>query len=92
METTYTPAFKAQVALEAIKEQETLEALAQRFNIPAALILEWKQHFIESAGQLFDRKKAGTTARPSIRQLTAKLKRLEQDRDFLKYALKKLEK
>ncbi len=39
----HSAAFKAQVALEAIKEQETLSELAKRFEIHPQMISNWKR-------------------------------------------------
>ena len=51
----YSSEFKAKVALEAIKEKETLAALAKRFDISPSKITEWKDEFLKNAtiGYLF---------------------------------------
>jgi transposase-like protein len=41
----YSSEFKAKVALEAIKEKETLAALAKRFDVSPSKITEWKDEF-----------------------------------------------
>ena len=44
--TKHSPAFKAKVALEAIKEAETLSELAKRFDVHPQMISNWKREFI----------------------------------------------
>jgi transposase-like protein len=42
----HSAAFKAQVAIEAIKEQQTLAELAKRFEVNPQMISNWKREFI----------------------------------------------
>ena len=58
--TKHTPAFKAKVALAAIREQETVPALAKRFGIHPNQIYKWKKEFIENAGRAFERQADGS--------------------------------
>ena len=51
----YSSEFKAKVALEAIKEKETLAALAKRFDISPSKITEWKDEFLKNASQAFEK-------------------------------------
>ena len=52
----YSAAFKAQVAIEAIKEQETLHELAKRFDLHPQMISKWKQEFISRGSEIFSTK------------------------------------
>jgi len=45
----FTPAFKAQVVLEAVKERHTLAELAMRYEITSAQIASWKRQLDENA-------------------------------------------
>lgn len=45
--------FKAQVALEAIKERKTLAELAQQFNLHPNQISNWKQELVSSVASIF---------------------------------------
>ena len=47
--TQHAPAFKAQVALEALKGEETAVALASRFGVHPTMIHEWKRALLEGA-------------------------------------------
>ena len=52
----YSAAFKAQVAIEAIKEQETLGELAKRFDLHSQMISNWKREFISRGVEIFSTK------------------------------------
>ena len=43
----YDAKFKAKVALEAIKERETLNKLAVKYEVSPVMISRWKKEFIE---------------------------------------------
>lgn len=86
----FTAAFKAQVALEALKERQTLAALAEKFQLHPNQISQWKQEFMENSQLVF----AGAVGKEKEEQvnleaLYAKIGQLEMERDFLKKSLKK---
>jgi transposase-like protein len=45
MKRKFSAAFKAQVAIEALKEREILAELSARFEVHPAMISKWKQYF-----------------------------------------------
>jgi transposase len=45
--------FKAKVALEAIKEQQTLAELAKRYKVHPTQISTWKKHLLEHSAEVF---------------------------------------
>jgi transposase-like protein len=49
----HTPAFKAKVALAAIKGEKTLSELAQLFDLHPSLITQWKGQLQEGAWEVF---------------------------------------
>ncbi len=55
MRKSYDKVFKAKVALEAIKEAETLQELAKKFDIHPNQISLWKKQLLENASDLFER-------------------------------------
>ena len=59
----HSPAFKAKVALEAIKGERTLTELAQRFDVHPNLITQWRAQLLEGASrrrQCHARRRGGT--------------------------------
>ena len=86
----FTAAFKAQVALEALKERETLAALAARFELHPNQISQWKQEFVANSQLVFSGAVEKEKEDPvNLDTLYAKIGQLEMERDFLKKSLKK---
>jgi transposase len=88
----FSAKFKAQVAIEALKERESMAELAKRFEIHPNQISTWKKEFLERADQAF----GGPSAAPGLTeleqerdQLYRKIGELEMQRDFLKKNLLK---
>jgi transposase-like protein len=84
-------AFKAKVALEALKEKDTLAELSKRFEVHPTMIGKWKQDFVERAASVFDKSsESDLEEKIDPDQLYAKIGRLELENEFLKKSLKKL--
>ena len=49
----HTPAFKAKVALAAIKGELTLAQLAEHFDVHPNQITQWKAQLLEGAAEVF---------------------------------------
>jgi len=49
----YSPAFKAKVALAAIKGEASLAELAQRFDVYAHQIGQWREPLLNGAATVF---------------------------------------
>jgi len=84
---THNPAFKAQVALAAVREDRTLAELCEQFELHPNLITEWKRQLLERAAEVFD-----TGSRPdpvNLAPLHAKIGQLALENDFLEGALTK---
>jgi len=77
--------FKAKVALEAIKGEQTLVELAERFEVHPNQIAEWKKLLMERASEIFDKRKP--SKEPDIKELHAKIGQLAMENDFLSVAL-----
>lgn len=85
---THSPAFKAKVALAAIKSDETLSQLATRFGINANLIVKWKKQLLEQSAEVFASGKGLAPDRESeIKSLQAKIGEITMENDFLSKAL-----
>ena len=87
----FSAAFKTKVALEAIKEKETLQQLASKFEVHANQITQWKREFLESAEDIFSKKKSDKKSNDEQEKdvLYSKIGRLQTEIDFLKKVLGK---
>ena len=82
----YSNAFKTKVAIEAIKEKATIEALAQRFGISPMKVVGWKEELLSNAEQAFekptDAKKELKKVKSENDRLYKKVGQLTVDCDF----------
>lgn len=81
--------FKAKVALEAIKGEQTLVELASRFQVHPNQIAEWKKQLQDRASEIFDKEKK--SKEPDIKELHAKIGQLAMENDFLSIALGRID-
>ncbi len=81
----HKPAFKAMVALEAIKGERTVAELASQYKVHPTQIHQWKRALLEGAPDLFERgrKPESETGPEQIKDLHAKIGELTVERDFL---------
>ena len=86
----HSAAFKAKVALAAIKGEETLAQLATRFDLHPNQIVQWKNQLLERAAEAFDGSGATAEPGPDIKSLHAKIGQLALENDFLVGALGRL--
>ena len=87
---THTPAFKAKVALAAIRGENTVAELAQHFDVHPNQITIWKSQLETSASEIIG-PGGGTPATPvvDVKSLHAKIGELTLENDFLEQALTK---
>ncbi|WP_010336384.1 IS3 family transposase, partial [Sphingobium yanoikuyae] len=80
----HSPAFKAKVALAAVKGEKTLAELAQQFDVHPNQITTWRSQLLEGAAGVFGSDNASETAEPpvDVKTLHAKIGELTLANDF----------
>lgn len=81
----YSAAFKAKVALEAIRGEATVAELVSRHGVHQTLINTWKRQAIEGMAGVFSNKAEAAAAEreDELEKLHAKIGQLVVERDFL---------
>ena len=86
----HTPAFKAKVALGALKNDRTIVQLAEQFDVHPNQIATWKDQLIDGAADVFERGgNAAVQPAVDVKSLHAKIGELTLENDFLEGALTK---
>jgi transposase len=87
----HSPAFKAKVALAAVRGEKTLTELAQQFDVHPNQITQWRSQLLEGAAGVFGSETNVVAAAPviDVKTLHAKIGELTLANDFLEGALVK---
>ena len=87
----HTPAFKAKVAIAAVKGERTIAQIAEHFDVHANQVTTWKAHLEGGAADVFGAGGSPAPAAPSVdvKLLHAKIGELTLENDFLEGALTK---
>ena len=88
----FDSSFKAQVAVEALKERHTLSELAVKFDLHPNQISQWKQEFLENSSLVFEQKPklSKSESDVDVDKLYSKIGELQMEKDFLKKSLARL--
>ena len=87
----YSPDFKAKVAMEAIKGEETIAELAIRFEVHPTQITKWKKELVAGAANIFgaDPNKKMKDEKGLINQLYQQIGQLKVEKDFSEKGLER---
>jgi transposase-like protein len=77
------------VALAAVKGEQTITELAQKFDVHPNQITQWKTQLLEQASTIFEQGAASKEPSVDIKTLHAKIGELSLENDFLEGALTK---
>ena len=83
--------FKAQVAIAAIKEQQTMEEICKKYAVHPTQANLWKKEFLANAAQLFDKENKHIEQADNekmLQELYAQIGQLKVENDYLKKKLK----
>lgn len=87
----HSPAFKAKVALAALRGEKTLTELSQQYEVHVNQITTWKNQLLEGAAGIFGADKTPAGEAPvDLKRLHAKIGELALANDFLEGALAKV--
>ena len=88
MKKVYTPAFKAQVALELLKEEKTLAQLSAQYGVHANVLRDWRAQALKGLPTVFERQndvaERKATHAQQLEDLYAQIGRLTTQLNWLK--------
>lgn len=85
----FSAEFKAKVALEAIREQNTISEIAAKHQLHPNQITQWKKQFLDNSASVFSSGKAdsNTDHEEEMAKLYQQIGKLQVANDFLKKKL-----
>ena len=86
MRKSYSGKFKAKVAVDAIREQETVTEIAAKYQIHRAILARWKKEAVEGLPNIFSTGKAreNKDQQQLIDELYKQIGQLKVENDWLK--------
>jgi transposase len=82
----HSASFKAKVALDALKGNQTIVEIAERYQVHPNQITDWKKQLLEHADEVFSKDRP-TDQGANVKDLHAKIGQLSMENDFLSVAL-----
>lgn len=83
----FTSEFKAKVAMEAMKNQQTLQELSSQYEVHPNMVSQWKKELHERAYEIFSQSKPVLKERNSSTELYEQIGRLQVENAWLKKKL-----
>ena len=80
----FSAEFKKRVALEALRERDTVQAIAARYEVHPNQVSAWKRQAVDGLEEVFSSAttKASAEHETKVRDLHAKIGELTVERDF----------
>ena len=85
----HSAAFKAKVALAAVKGDKTVVEIAQQFEVHTTQVTDWRRQLLERAAEVFGGAPESSGPPVDLKVLHAKIGQLALENDFLEGALTK---
>lgn len=85
----HSPAFKAKVALDAVRGDRTIAEISQKHDVHPNQVTEWRRQLLEGAAEVFGAGTASAAPAVDLKALHAKIGQLALENDFLEGALTK---
>ena len=87
----HSPSFKAKVALEAMKGEETVSQLAARYEVHPNMVTKWKKALQDEAASIFgeDHARKKKQDETLVAQLYQQIGQLKVEKDFLENVLRR---
>ena len=86
----FTAEFKARVALEALRERDTIQVIAARYELHPNQVTTWKRQAADGLREVFSGgagRKVAKEHEAKVRDLHAKIGELTVERDFFRRGL-----
>jgi len=87
----HSPSFKAKVALEALKGEQTIAEIASRYEVHPTLVTKWKKVLQDEAASIFGEDHTRKKKRDEnlVAQLYQQIGQLKVEKDFLEDVLRR---